>query len=69
VNERFDPRTARGAVSRITTGASVGGLLGGLLPERVGAIFDLPTMLPLLAALHLAAPAARGPRPRQPAHP
>ncbi len=55
VNERFDPRSARGAIGRITTGASLGGLLGGILPERVGATLSLPAMLPLLAALHLLA--------------
>ena len=37
VNERFDPRAARGTIGRITAGASVGGLIGGILPERVGA--------------------------------
>ncbi|MFN8654031.1 MAG: hypothetical protein U0133_19185 [Gemmatimonadales bacterium] len=55
VNERFDPRSARGAIARITTGASIGGLLGGVLPERVGATLTLTTMLPVLAVLHLAA--------------
>ncbi|HWA16328.1 MAG TPA: hypothetical protein VG817_07840, partial [Gemmatimonadales bacterium] len=55
VNERFDPRSARGTISRITTGASLGGILGGVLSERVGALFELPIMLPVLAALHLVA--------------
>lgn len=55
VNERFDPRTARGTIGRITTGASMGGVLGGVLSERVGALFELPVMLPVLAALHLIA--------------
>jgi ATP:ADP antiporter, AAA family len=55
VNERFDPRAARGAIGRITTGASLGGLLGGILPERVGATLSLTTMLPVLAVLHLLA--------------
>jgi hypothetical protein len=55
VNERFDPRTARGALGRITAGASLGGLLGGILPERVGAALQLSAMLPLLALLHLLA--------------
>jgi ATP:ADP antiporter, AAA family len=55
VNERFDPRTARRAIGRITAGGSVGGLLGGLLPERVGAALPLTAMLPILAALHLLA--------------
>ena len=52
VNERFDPRTARSTIGRITTGASLGGVLGGVLSERVGALFDLPLMLPVLAVLH-----------------
>jgi HEAT repeat protein len=55
VNERFDPRRARAAIGRIATGASVGGLLGGILPERVGASQSLTAMLPILAALHLLA--------------
>lgn len=55
VNERFDPRTARGTIGRITTGASLGGVLGGVLSERVGALFELPVMLPVLATLHLVA--------------
>ena len=55
VNERFDPRSARGAIGRITTGASLGGLLGGILPERIGATLSLTAMLPVLAVLHLLA--------------
>jgi ATP/ADP translocase len=55
VNERFDPRSARRAIGRITAGGSVGGLLGGLLPERVGAALPLTAMLPILAGLHLVA--------------
>jgi ATP:ADP antiporter, AAA family len=53
VTERFDPRAARGTVGRITAGASVGGLLGGILPERVGAGLPVTAMLPILAGLHL----------------
>jgi hypothetical protein len=55
VNERFDPRTARQLIGRITVGASVGGLLGGVLPERVGTALPLLSMLPILALLHLVA--------------
>jgi ATP/ADP translocase len=55
VNERFDPRTARRAIGQITAGGSIGGLLGGLLPERVGAVFPLTVMLPILAVLQLLA--------------
>jgi ATP:ADP antiporter, AAA family len=55
VNERFDPRTARRSIGRITAGGSIGGLLGGLLPERVGAALSLTAMLPILALLQLVA--------------
>jgi ATP:ADP antiporter, AAA family len=55
VNERFDPRSARQTIGRITAGGSLGGLLGGLLPERVGAVLPLTAMLPILAGLHLLA--------------
>lgn len=57
VNERFDPRTARRTIGHITAGGSIGGLLGGLLPERVGAMLSLLAMLPILAMLHLVAAA------------
>jgi hypothetical protein len=57
VNERFDPRTARRTIGHITAGGSVGSLLGGLLPERVGATLSLLAMLPILATLHLLAAA------------
>jgi ATP/ADP translocase len=55
VNERFDPSTARRTIAQITAGGSVGGLLGGLLPERVGAVLPLTAMLPILALLQLLA--------------
>jgi ATP:ADP antiporter, AAA family len=55
VNERFDPSTARRTVGQITAGGSLGGLLGGLLPERVGAVLPLTAMLPILAGLQLLA--------------
>lgn len=55
VTERFDPRTARQTIARITTGASIGGLLGGILPGQLGRVLPLTAMLPLLALLHLAA--------------
>ena len=39
--ERFDPRTARVSITRITTGASIGGLLGGLLSAPLGSVLSL----------------------------
>ena len=53
VNERFDPRSAKRYVGRIAAGATVGGLLGGLLAERVAALFTMETMFPILAGIHL----------------
>ena len=53
VNERFDPRTAKKQVSRIGLGATIGGLLGGVLAERVGATLSMAAMLPILAGIHL----------------
>jgi HEAT repeat protein len=55
VNERFDPSTARRTIGQITAGGSLGGLLGGVLPERVGAVLPLTAMLPILAGLQLIA--------------
>jgi hypothetical protein len=51
VTERFDPRTARRRIARIAAGGTLGGLLGGVLAERVGAMFPVTTMLPVLAGL------------------
>ena len=59
VNERFDPSTARRTIGEITAGGSLGGLLGGLLPERVGAVLPLTAMLPILAGLQLLAAGGR----------
>ncbi|MDZ7750288.1 MAG: Npt1/Npt2 family nucleotide transporter [Gammaproteobacteria bacterium] len=54
VNERFDPHAARHTIGRVAAAASLGGLLGGLLAERVTALTDLRTMYLVLAGLHLA---------------
>ncbi len=54
VNERFDPRTAKRRISRIAMGASVGGLLGGILAERFAFYFSVAAMLPVLACMQIA---------------
>jgi hypothetical protein len=54
VNERFDPHTARRVVGRIGTGASLGGVLGGVLTWRAAALIGVPNMLLAMAALTLA---------------
>lgn len=55
VNERFDPHTAKRVIGRIGTGATLGGVAGGLLAERVGAIFDANAMLLALGLLNVIA--------------
>lgn len=73
VNERFDPRTAKRQIARIGAAGTVGGLVGGLLAERMAAFFTVDYMLPLLALLHLVATfsvrALRHSRPVRPADP
>lgn len=73
VTERFDPRSARLTIGRIATGASIGGLLGGLIPGQLGPLLPLRAMLLLLALMHLVAavltrairtPSAPGAAPR-----
>ncbi|HEY7679265.1 MAG TPA: hypothetical protein VIC04_02020, partial [Terriglobia bacterium] len=53
VNERFDPRAAKREIGRIAAGATLGGVLGGLLAERVADFLSVAAMLPILALLHL----------------
>jgi hypothetical protein len=57
VTERFDARAARATMGRITAGASLGGLLGGILPVQLGSSVSITLMLPVLALLHLVAAA------------
>ena len=52
ISERLDPHSVKKAVGKIGAGGSVGVALGGLLAERVGAMFDATAMLAVLAALH-----------------
>jgi ATP:ADP antiporter, AAA family len=52
ISERLDPYTVKKAVGRIGAGGSVGVAVGGLLAERIGAMFDATVMLLVLAALH-----------------
>jgi hypothetical protein len=53
VNERFDPHTAKKTISRIVAGATFGGLIGGVLAERLAAMVDVAVILPVLAGLHI----------------
>ncbi|HSR54042.1 MAG TPA: hypothetical protein VLV83_24705 [Acidobacteriota bacterium] len=51
-NERLDPRSARRHIARVAGGATLGGLIGGLVAERAAVYLTVSSMLPILAALH-----------------
>jgi ATP:ADP antiporter, AAA family len=52
-SERFDPRTAKRRFGQIAGTGTLGGLVGGLVAERVGAVFGAEVVLPVLAALNV----------------
>jgi hypothetical protein len=55
VNERFDPHRAKRLVGRIGTGASAGGVIGGLFAWAASALVPVPATLLLMAGLSLLA--------------
>jgi ATP:ADP antiporter, AAA family len=55
VNERFDPWTAKRVVSRLGLGASLGGVVGGLLAFAVAGVAPVATMILLTASLNVGA--------------
>lgn len=58
MNERFDPRSAKRQLGRLTAAATVGGLLGGLVASQIAGVLPLTTMIPILAGLHFVSAAA-----------
>lgn len=52
VNESYDPRTAKKRIGRIAAGGTLGGLIGGLLAERIGSMWGISLTMPMLAGLH-----------------
>ncbi len=52
VSERFDPRAGKARIGRIAGAGTIGGLLGGLLAERVAALAGVVSLIPFLALLH-----------------
>lgn len=52
VNESFDPREAKRQVGRIAGGGSVGGVLGGVVAERLAAASGVSITLPVLTLYH-----------------
>lgn len=51
--ERFDPHTAKKRFGQIAGAGTLGGLAGGFVAERVGIVFGVAAMLPVLAAASL----------------
>lgn len=51
LGDRFDPHTARKQYTRIVAAATFGGMVGGLIAERIGTVFSVTAMLPVLAGL------------------
>ena len=50
--ESFEPRTAKRALGRIIAFGTLGGLMGGILAERIGSMAGLTEVLPVLVAIH-----------------
>ena len=55
ISERFDPHTAKRSIATISAGAAFGGVLGGLLADRISAMLGIGPILFTLAALSLIA--------------
>jgi anti-anti-sigma factor len=52
ITERFDPYTAKRAIARVATAATLGGVAGGLISKGVASLIDLQAMLMVLAGMH-----------------
>jgi hypothetical protein len=53
INERFDPRSGKKTIAAIGRGAAIGGVVGGLVAERVAGTSSAVVMLPVLSAMHV----------------
>jgi ATP:ADP antiporter, AAA family len=53
INERFDVRSAKRYVGRIGVGATLGGILGGVITERTAVYLEMNAILLVLAGLQL----------------
>ena len=68
-SERFDPRTARRHYGQIAGVGTLAGLAGALAAERVGALYGIAAMLPVLAAVSVVCAVARSAGSRRPPRP
>jgi hypothetical protein len=55
INERFDAQSAKQHIGRIGLGATVGGVIGGVIAERCAVYLELRSILIVLAGLHVVA--------------
>jgi AAA family ATP:ADP antiporter len=53
MSEVFDPHSAKSAFGRIAATGTLGGIAGGVLAERIAAMFSAGSLLLVLAGLHL----------------
>jgi hypothetical protein len=53
VNERYDPHTAKRVVSRLAGGATIGGILGGLLAWQAAARMPVSVLMYVMGGLNL----------------
>ena len=53
INELFDPYTARRVMDRVGLGASLGGVMGGLLAWSAAGVVPVPAMLAVMAAFNV----------------
>jgi ATP:ADP antiporter, AAA family len=52
-SERFDPHTAKKRFGQIAGSGTAGGLLGGIMADRVSVMWDIGALLPVLAVLNV----------------
>jgi len=58
VNERFDIQTAKKHIGQIGVGATLGGIVGGVIAERTAVYFERDAILLVLAVMQLSCAAA-----------
>ncbi len=58
MNEHYDPRSAKKAFGKIGGAGTFGGVVGGLIAERVAALASIPALIAVTAVLHVACGAA-----------
>ncbi len=52
INERFDPRAGKQSIAAIGRGAAIGGVVGGLVAERIAGTSSAAVVLPALSVMH-----------------